>query len=154
MQCGKLVHQQESQEPWWYHPSFFYIVFWKMKNTWISLYHYLYYGQMYDLMNKKNCRLLDCKLNLRGEYLVKPVLILGACVRYNQKRGRKFSKRAHFTNFTRAYSRHWGHGCVFLRAHSLKKVHFVCLHPLNRYHFWPFLMKIFFSKLRALDWMR
>ena len=40
---------------------------------------------------------------------------------------------------------------VFFRADFLKKGHFVCLHTVNRYYFYPFLMKILFSKLRALD---
>ena len=43
---------------------------------------------------------------------------------------------------------------AFFRANFMKKRHFVCLQPLNKCHFYPFLMKIFFSKLRALDWVR
>ena len=57
---------------WWYRLSLFYIILRKMKNASISLCHYLHYSQIYDLMNKRNCRLLDCKLNFSGGCLVKP----------------------------------------------------------------------------------
>ena len=43
---------------------------------------------------------------------------------------------------------------MIFRANFMKKMYFVCLHPLNRCHFYPFLMKIFFSKLMALDCVR
>ena len=49
---------------------------------------------MYDLMNKKNCCLLDCKLNLRGEYLVKPVLIQGLACGITKK-GEESSVKGH-----------------------------------------------------------
>ena len=39
---------------------------------------------------------------------------------------------------------------AFFRAYFLKGGHFVCLHSLYRHHFYPFLMKIFFSKLSAI----
>ena len=42
----------------------------------------------------------------------------------------------------------------FLGAYFFKKGHFVCLHPQNRCHFQPFLMKMIFSKLRAVDLVR
>ena len=44
--------------------------------------------------------------------------------------------------------------CAFFMANFLRKGHFVCLHPPDRCHLCPFLMKIFFSKHRALDWVR
>ena len=47
----------------------------------------------------------------------------------------KFSEKGHFVSVS------W----------TEANKHFVCLHPINRCHFYPFLIKIFFSKLRALD---
>ena len=43
---------------------------------------------------------------------------------------------------------------VFFAARFLKKGHFVYLYPLNRCHFQPFLIKIFFSKFWALHCVR
>ena len=67
--------------------------------------------------------------------------------------GRKFSMQMLKCTLIRACCRNWQHGCVFYGKISEKR-HYVCLHPLNRCHFYPFLMKIYFSKLRALDWVR
>ena len=73
------------------------------------------------------------------------------------KKQKSVSWLLHCQNFhhsiIRAYSRHWGVG-AFFRVLFLKKWHFNCLYPLSRCNFQPFLMKIFFSKLRALDWVR
>ena len=56
--------------------------------------------------------------------------------------------------FYRAYSRHWGHGCIFSGAYFLKekKKAFCLLAPPKQMSFLTILMKILFSKLRALDW--
>ena len=39
-----------------------------------------------------------------------------------------------FSGVETAYSRYWGHGCVFQVIFS-GKGHFVCLYSLNRCHF-------------------
>ena len=56
-------------------------------------------------------------------------------------------------NSLESYFRHWRHSILDIGGMGafLKAENFVCLHPLNRCFFYPFLMKIFFSKYRALD---
>ena len=50
---------------------------------------------------------------------------------------------------SRAYSRHWGHGCISLGVHFLKKRHIVCFHFLNRCHFLSFSNENIFLKIQG-----
>ena len=46
------------------------------------------------------------------------------------------------------------YGCMFCGTFFGKKGHFACSESLNKCHFEPFLTKIFFSKLRGIDWVQ